>query len=668
MRIAAIVQARMSSSRFPGKVLQKIHNMSLVEIIGQRLARSKAIDLVVFAISDENSDDELFIELERLGANIFRGSLNDVQKRFIDCAESVSADLIVRITSDCPLIDWELLDAMVDRFRVSNSDYMSNTVTPTYPDGLDVEVFSRASLLSARELFQSALGREHVTYDLRESGQFETSNVYHDANLSHLRWTVDYEDDLRQLDANLPPGFELMTWKMLLESGFNGVVSSRKRNEGLRMGKGQKLWSRAKEIIPGGGMLLSKRAEMFLPEQWPSYYSQAKGIEITDLDGRKFLDFSSMSVGACSLGYGAQAVDDAVKEAVTEGVMSTLNSPAEVQLAERLIALHSWADMARFARSGGEANAIAIRIARAKTGKDKVAVCGYHGWHDWYLSANLSSDSNLDGHLLPGLEPSGVPRVLSGTTVPFEYNDLEGLRKLLISGEFAAVKMEVSRNLGPAEGFLESVREICTKFGVVLIFDECTSGFRETFGGLHLKYGVEPDLAMFGKAIGNGFAITAVIGAGEVMQAAQGTFISSTFWTERLGPVAALATMAEMETQKSWQRISSNGAVIKNHWRQTFSDLGLPARVQGLDALAGFSLEVPNWNAVKTLFTQEMLSRDMLATSSFNSSTAHSDALMTKYFEAFDDVFQGIAISLGDGSVESRLLGPAAHTGFRRLN
>ena len=668
MKTIAVIQARMSSSRFSGKVMKTIHGITLVELVASRMSRSRTLDQIVFAISDDAGDDPLALHLKRLGCEIFRGSLDDVQQRYIDCAEAFGADNLVRITSDCPLIDWGVVDLVVEEFLKANSDYTSNTIEPTFPDGLDVEVFSVSSLISSRDLFESDLGKEHVTYDLRESGAYNTSNVRHVTDFSNLRWTVDYQDDLKQLDEKLPAGFEDMTWQELLGTGFTGVISSNLRNEGMNMGSGQKLWNRAKQVIPGGGMLLSKRSEMYLPDQWPSYYQKSKGIEITDLDGRKFLDFSLMSVGTCSLGYGVDSVDNAVKEAVTDGVMSSLNSPAEVQLAERLIDLHPWADMARFARSGGEANAIAIRIARARTGKDKVAICGYHGWHDWYLSANLASDSNLDGHLLPGLEPSGVPRALAGTTVPFEYNDIEGLRKLLVTGEFAAVKMEVSRNFGPAKGFLESVREMCTQFGAILIFDECTSGFRETFGGLHLKYGVEPDLAMFGKALGNGFAITSVIGRGDVMQAAQSTFISSTFWTERLGPVAALATLAEMEKQRSWTVISQNGANIKAHWKKTLTGLGLPVQVGGLDSLATFSLDLPNWNAIKTFFTQEMLRRGLMATSAFYSSTAHTEELMAEYFNVFDEVFEEAALLVTEGKIESRLLGPAAHQGFRRLN
>jgi glutamate-1-semialdehyde 2,1-aminomutase len=375
-----------------------------------------------------------------------------------------------------------------------------------------------------------------------------------------------------------------------------------------------------------------------------------------------------MSVGACSLGYGVESIDNAVKQAMDEGVMSSLNSPAEVLLAEKLIEMHPWADMARFARSGGEANAIAVRIARAHTGKDKIAICGYHGWHDWYLSANLASDSNLDGHLLPGLNPSGVPRGLAGTTVPFSYNNATELAELLKTGEFAAVKMEVSRNFGPEDGFLQEVRDLCTHYGAVLIFDECTSGFRETFGGLHLKYGVNPDLAMFGKAIGNGYAITAVIGRREVMQAAQETFISSTFWTERLGPVAALATLNEMEKVKSWDKISETGKKVKSIWAQVFSKLELRYQITGLDALASFTVDVADWLGFKTLMTQEMLDRGYLSSSFLYASTQHDSDSLNKYAEDFEDSAKISALHNSNETITSALRVSRSHSSFRRLN
>ena len=260
---------------------------------------------------------------------------------------------------------------------------------------------------------------------------------------------------------------------------------------------------------------------MFLPEKWPSYFSRAKGCYVWDLEGRKYVDMSIMGIGTNILGYGHEEVDDAVRDVISKGNMSTLNCPEEVLLAEKLVEMHPWASKARFARSGGEANAIAIRIARAFTGKEKIAICGYHGWHDWYLATNLKDTSALNNHLLPGLDSAGVPKSLKGTVKPFNINDLDNFKKIVHENDLAAVKMEVQRSQPPNAGFLESIREICNKLGIVLIFDECTSGFRETFGGIHLKYGVYPDLAMFGKALGNGYAITAVIGKDEVMEAAQ---------------------------------------------------------------------------------------------------------------------------------------------------
>uniref|UniRef100_UPI00374DC721 aminotransferase class III-fold pyridoxal phosphate-dependent enzyme n=1 Tax=Flavobacterium sp. TaxID=239 RepID=UPI00374DC721 len=325
------------------------------------------------------------------------------------------------------------------------------------------------------------------------------------------------------------------------------------------MGKGQELYKKAKTLIPGGTMLLSKRPEMFLPDLWPAYFSKSKGCKVWDLDGKELTDMSIMGIGTNTLGYGNDEVDAAVIETVKKGNMSTLNCPEEVYLAEKLIEMNPWADMVRFARSGGEANSIAIRIARAASGKDQVAICGYHGWHDWYLSANHNAGDDLSGHLIPGLSPLGVPKNLKNTVFPFHYNNYEELVSIVENNNIGVIKMEVLRNFGPEDNFLQKVRDLATQKNIVLVFDECTSGFRETFGGIFQKFGVEPDITMFGKTIGNGYALTAVVGRKSVMEAAQSTFISSTFWTERIGPTAALATLGVMEKMKSWELITKVG-------------------------------------------------------------------------------------------------------------
>jgi len=431
---------------------------------------------------------------------------------------------------------------------------------------------------------------------------------------------------------------------------------------------GQKLWKRAKKSIPGGNMLLSKRAEMFLPDQWPAYYSKAKGCTVWDMDGNPYTDMCIMGIGTNILGYGHPEVDAAVLDAVKSGNMSTLNCPEEVYLAERLVDMHSFADMARFCRSGGEANAVAIRIARAAAGKDKVAFCGYHGWHDWYLAANLGDGETLAGHLLPGLEPKGVPQDLAGSVLPFNYNCFEELEALVDAHEIGVIKMEVSRNEGPKDGFLQKVRDLATERGIVLIFDECTSGFRETFGGLYKKYDVEPDLMVLGKALGNGYAITGVIGRREIMQAAQSTFISSTFWTERIGPAAALKTLDVMERERSWEKITATGKDIKARWKKLADRHGLQIDLWGLDALCGFTFKSENALAYKTLISQELLAVGYLAGNSVYVCTEHTSDVVDGFFEALDPVF-GTVRECEDGrDVTSLLKGPVCHSGFKRLN
>jgi len=434
------------------------------------------------------------------------------------------------------------------------------------------------------------------------------------------------------------------------------------------MSTGQKLWKRAKEIIPGGNMLLSKRAEMFLPEQWPAYFSKAKGCKVWDLDGREYIDMSIMGIGTNTLGYGHPEVDEAVRKTINSGNMSTLNCPEEVYLAEKLVELHPWADMVRFARTGGEANSIAVRIARAASGKEKVAFCGYHGWHDWYLAANLGDDKNLAGHLLPGLEPKGVPESLKDTVYPFKYNNYEELESLVNNHDIGVIKMEVSRNHGPDIGYLEKVRALATDRNIVLVFDECTSGFRQSFGGLHLTYGVEPDIAILGKALGNGYAITAIIGRREVMEAAQTSFISSTFWTERIGPTAALKTLEIMERDRSWEIITEIGGQVAKRWKLLADDFDLKLTTNGLAAISSFGFESRNALEYKTLITQEMLKKGYLASNVLFASTQHSEDIVNGYFDALNPIFKIIQQCESGMDVNSLLDGPVCHAGFKRLN
>jgi glutamate-1-semialdehyde 2,1-aminomutase len=432
---------------------------------------------------------------------------------------------------------------------------------------------------------------------------------------------------------------------------------------------GQALYRRAKQRIPGGTQLLSKRPEMFLPDAWPPYFSSARGIEVTDLDGNTFVDMSMMAIGACVLGYADPDVDAAVKAAIDAGVASTLNAPEEVDLAELLCELHPWADMVRYARSGGEAMAVAVRIARAHTRRDTVAFCGYHGWSDWYLAANLGERDALDGQLMPGLDPVGVPRGLAGTALPFHYNRIDELTALADARgrELAAIVMEPQRGADPAPGFVGAVRDIARDVGAVLIFDEVTTGWRMTDGGIHKLIGVDPDLAVFAKSMANGYAMAAVLGRAAVMEAAQSTFISSTNWTERVGTVAALATIRKFRRDRVADHLQAIGNLAFDTWRAAAQRAGLRIRTYGLPSLTHLEFEGDDEVGLATLFAQEMLDRGYLAFTQFKPSFAHQPAHLAPYGTAVDGAFAVLADAVRAGDCRSRLKGPCAQRGFYRL-
>lgn len=435
------------------------------------------------------------------------------------------------------------------------------------------------------------------------------------------------------------------------------------------MGKGQELYKKAKMMIPGGTSLLSKRPEQLLPENWPAYYSKSKGCRLWDLDGKEYIDCSMMGIGTNVLGYANDAVDEAVMKVVRDGNLTTLNCPEEVYLAEKLLGMNPWAGGIRYTRGGGEANSMCVRIARAFTGRDKVAICGYHGWHDWYVSVNLGESDALSGHLLPGIPTGGVPKGLRGTAIPFHYNNFEELLEIVDNNpDLAAVKMEVCRNFGPEDNFLQKVRNLCTQKGIILIFDECTSGFRETFGGLFMKYGVNPDMTIFSKTMANGYALSAVLGRKDIMEAAQGSWISSTFWTERIGPTAALAALKEMERTKSWEVITNIGIENKARWQLLADKYGLKINQWGIPALAGYTFDSPNALAYKTYTTQEMLKQGYLAGNSLYPCLAHTPEILDDYFSKLDRIFADIRDFEDGRDVMKALDGPICQSGFKRLN
>jgi len=437
----------------------------------------------------------------------------------------------------------------------------------------------------------------------------------------------------------------------------------------IKKNSGQKLLNKAKKIIPGGNQLLSKRSEFFLPQLWPNYYKSAKDCSVWDLDNNHYYDFAGMGVTSCILGYANNYVDREVISAIKNGSMSTLNSYEEFDLAKLLLDIHPWASMCKFTRSGGEACSVAVRIARAHSKKDVVAVCGYHGWHDWYISLNIPNKKNLDKLHLKGLQPLGVPKNLSGTTAPFYFNDKESFKLLWEKNKnnIGTIIMEPIRDSEPDLSFLRYIRSFSKKNSIVLIFDEITSGFHDNFGGIHLKYGIKPDMAIFGKAMGNGYPISAIIGTKKIMESAQETFISSTMWTERIGFTAAVATLQEMKKIDAQNKIIKKSKYISNRLNQIATKHDLNIEINGMESIKSLNFKYKNSEEIMTYFTQEMLKEGFLASSKIVLSVTHTKKIMDNYLLSANKVFMRISKYITTKR-KFPLKGGIKHSSFQRLN
>jgi glutamate-1-semialdehyde aminotransferase/spore coat polysaccharide biosynthesis protein SpsF (cytidylyltransferase family) len=664
-KITAIIQARLNSSRFKNKILKKINGKEIIKILIERLKKSKEINDIIVAIPNTRSNNGLEIFLKKNNINSFRGSEKNVLKRYLDCCRKYKISKLVRITSDCPLIDPKILDKMAREFKENNFDYLSNIQERTFPDGMDIEFLKVDTLEKVYKNVIYDYDKEHVTPYVLRSNIFKKKNYTYKKDYSKIRITLDYPNDLKILKKivghfkNLNFGTDKI---IKVYNNLNVKNTIRKKNLEIN-------WTMAQKNIAGGNMLLSKRPEQYLPEIWPSHYKKSYGCKIISSDKKIYYDLGLMGVGTNILGYSNKIIDNAVTNRLQKGNMSSLNCEEEVLLAIKLKEIHNWDGKVKFARSGGEANAIAVRLARAYSGKYKVAFCGYHGWHDWYLATNLKNSKNLNKHLIDNLKISGVPKNLKDSIFPFKYNDINSFYEVFKKNpDIGIIKMEVLRNENPKNQFLKKIRKFATKNKIVLIFDECTTGFRQTYGGIYKIFNVEPDILILGKALGNGYAITAVLGKNEIMEKEKETFISSTFWTESIGPTAALKTLELMKKQKSWIKITKIGRQIIKNWEKIAKKNSIKIKIKGIPALCSFEFVSKNNDLYKNLITQEMLKKGYLASNVIYVSTSHKMNILKRYYKILNDIFKVISKCEKGADIHIYLNNKVSQKKFSRLN
>jgi glutamate-1-semialdehyde aminotransferase/spore coat polysaccharide biosynthesis protein SpsF (cytidylyltransferase family) len=679
-KVVAIVQARMSSTRLPGKVLMDVAGHPMLWHVVQRLRRACMVHQIVIATSENPADDQIVQFCEREQIHCFRGSEADVLDRFYRAARSCSADVVVRITADCPLIDPAVVDRVVRSYFETGCDYVSNALTGTYPNGLDTEVFSFAALeLACTEAVKSS-EREHVTPYLR-AGKFHTASIENDTTIpSGLRWTVDEPRDLEfvrrvygAFSGGPVFGMNDVLGFLEMNPAVQEVNSSIIPNEGYLRSlydeapsgaarrrtqqKSQEWLNRSLKVIPGGSQTFSKGYTQYVQGVSPIFLERGKGCRVWDVDGNEYVDYVQGLLPNI-LGYAHEEVNSAVARQLSEGHSFSLPHPLEVELAERLTRLIPCAEMVRFGKNGSDVTAGAVRAARAFTGRDRIACCGYHGWQDWFIGSTTRN--------------RGVPEQVRGLTHAFPYNDAVALDKLLGEhrGEFAAVIMEPVSFTEPGTGYLQLVKELAHRHGALLIFDEICSGFHYGLGGAQKRYNVVPDLACFGKAMGNGFPIACVVGRAEVMKVFEEIFFSFTFGGEVASMAAAMVVLDVLENTDALSRIEAQGKILQDGFNALAKLAGLWGRIECVGHPAWSLIKFRDTEGkdsmlVRSLVSQELVKRGVLSLVTHNLTAAHDHMAIQQTLEIYAAVFKTVAAWLQDQNPARFLEGNIIQPVFR---
>jgi len=665
MKVVAVIQARMGSSRLPGKVMMDLCGEPVLSWVVRGCLMAPGVDEVVVATTTEERDDEIEKWCGTRPVGIFRGSETDVLSRFVGAAEKYSADVILRITGDCPFVDPEVIGSVVRLHKKTGAPYVSNIHPRTYPDGLDVELFTRDLLMTAHAEATRAVDRDCVTYWIvRNRSRFPAEAVVCPVSgLQDERWVLDTEADLKFCRAIAermvfdPVGkkYEHSTYLNILEildkhPGLRELNAGHVMNERFydaladeaivprNYGRSAAQLARAEAVIPLGAQTFSKSRVQF-PAGSPLFLSHGQGALVWDIDGNEYVDCVSALLPVV-LGYRDPDVDAAIRRQLGSGISFSLATELEAELAERLRRLIPCAEMARFGKNGSDVTTAAIRVARAHTGHDRVLMCKshYHGWGDWALSEDRSV---------------GVPEAVRDLTtrIPFGHDPEMWLK----AGDVAAIIVEPETN----PEYLKLLRERCDHYGAVLIFDEIITGFRFDMGGAQKLYGVTPDLATFGKAMGNGMPINAIVGKRKLMQRmAPGekpnVFFSGTFQGETLSLAAAIATIDKMERDKVIRKLWNTGAELDGAVQALINAHGLETTVKlsGHAPLVRLNFSSPE---VATLFRKEMIATGTLIIGSHNISASHDANCLRRILKSYEHTFGSIADCLKRGDLKQRI-------------
>lgn len=669
MKTVAIIQARMGSTRLPGKVLADLGGKPVLAWVVRAARAALGIDDVWVATSTATADDAVAVWCKANGISAHRGSESDVLDRYAGAAKASGAQIVVRLTADCPLLDPAVIAQTIRLRSMTGADYASNVDPPTWPDGLDCEVLAANALFAAAAEATRASDREHVTPFVRNNrDRFTVETLIAPLpGLAAERWTLDAPEDLTLLSslaARLPPDrapshlevlavldrepqLRELNKNAMRNAGFAASVAAEKIVIDRHYDRSQQLIERAERVIPIGSQTFSKSKLQFPPGAAPLFLTHGDGGRVYDVDGNDYVDLVSALLPNV-LGYRDPDVDLAIRRQLTRGISFSLPTTLETELAERLVKHVPCAEMVRFGKNGTDATSAAVRLARAVTRRDRLMLLGYHGWQDWYIGATTR---NL-----------GVPAAVSALSHLAPYGDLEAIETLFKKHprEFAAVMLEPMNTAEPPPGYLQGLKELVHRHGALLVFDEIITGFRWSIGGAQARYGVTPDLACFGKAMGNGMPISAVAGPADIMRLMEDIFYSGTFGGETLSLAAAIATIDKIEKEKVTERLWSTGAELKAQALTRIAKAGLSEAV-GLVGAAPWAILTfkdhakASKEAIKTLFLREMIAAGVLINASHNVCFAHGPADVGRVLAAYDHALTILREALDRGDIERRL-------------